>query len=584
MKKQTAALAIIVLGIIALLGAACEGDKITVAGQNSTAQGITVTGEGKATGQPDIAVLSLGISTLQPTVAQARDTAATTMQALIDSVKANGVAEKDVQTSQLSIYPEYDYSIGSTPKIIGYRLTNTVTIKVRDINKTSDVLDGAVAAGGDMTQVQNISFTIDKPDDLKDQAREAAVNDAKARAQRLADTAGVKLGKAIAISETSFAPPVPLYADGATLGSPRSAAKHPNRTGHPGRRPHSAGDVRHRITHPHNTSDVTMTEEEGTKMNRRTVIVSLCTIAVGIAVALSACGGSESSLDRSSSGTGAGLEQKTSGEAPLVAAPDTAGQAVTGTGAMAADNSAAPNLAPSDAAVFDRKIIQDTSLDLQVENVTKSYNDVERIAITAGGYVLDSSVSANQEQPQANITIRVPTSQYQSVVDQLRGMALKVENQTSKAQDVTDQYTDLQARLRSAQTLEATYLTLLDKAETIDDIIKIQSYLTPVRTEIEQIQGQIQVLDNLSSLATIRVDLHTQLATPTPTPQPASTHPDPLKAGGAGWESSLVFLRAVGAGLFATVAFLWWLVPIWVIVGVGFLVRYRMMHKSGSTR
>ena len=132
------------------------------------------------------------------------------MQRLIDSVKGNGVADKDIQSTQYSIYPEYDYSIVSSQKLIGYRITNTVTIKVRDINKTSDVLDGATAAGGDLTQVQGISFTIDKPDALKDQAREAAVIDAKARAQRLADTAGVKLGDPISITEGSVIPPTPL--------------------------------------------------------------------------------------------------------------------------------------------------------------------------------------------------------------------------------------------------------------------------------------------------------------------------------------------------------------------------------------
>jgi uncharacterized protein YggE len=212
MKKRIAIIALIVSGLLAVLGTACEPDKITVASSDggSTQQGISVTGEGKATGQPDVAVLSLGISTIKPTVAEARDQAATTMQALIDSVKGNGVAEKDIQSTQLSIYPEYDYSIVSSQKLIGYRLTNTVAIKVRDINKTSDVLDGAVAAGGDLTQVQSIDFTIDKPDALKDQAREAAVNDAKARAQRLADTAGVKLGDPISIMESSVTPAVPM--------------------------------------------------------------------------------------------------------------------------------------------------------------------------------------------------------------------------------------------------------------------------------------------------------------------------------------------------------------------------------------
>jgi len=313
-------------------------------------------------------------------------------------------------------------------------------------------------------------------------------------------------------------------------------------------------------------------------MNRKAIIAAMGAAALAIAFALAACGGSENSSDSAvglrEPAIAGEAEQKTVGEAPPLAAAEAAGSGVA--------EGNAPGLVPSDAATFDRKIIQDTSLDLQVADVSKAYDDVERIAITAGGFVLDSSVAANEDQPYASLTIRVPTVQYQKVVDDLRGLAIKVENQSSKAQDVTQQYTDLQARLRSAQALEATYLGLLDKAETIDDILKIQSYLTPVRTEIEQIQGQMNVMDNLSSLATITVSLHTEPVTPTPVP-PSHSHPDPLKAGGAGWESSLLFLRAVGAGVFAAATFLWWLAPILVIVGVGFLMRYRMIRKSGST-
>ena len=307
-------------------------------------------------------------------------------------------------------------------------------------------------------------------------------------------------------------------------------------------------------------------------MNRKATIAALCAAALGIAVALSACGGSRSASDGVLS-PAMELEsgQKAAGGAPLAAA-DAAG-------ASAGEN--APGLAPSDTNTFDRKIIQDTSLDLQVEDVSKAYDDVERIALTAGGFVLDSSVAANQDRPQANLTIRVPTVQYQKVVDDLRGLAVKVENETSKAQDVTQEYTDLQARLRSAQALEATYLGLLDRAETIDDILKIQSYLTPVRLEIEQIQGQMNVVDNLSSLATISVSLSTEPPAP---PASSDSHPDPLAAAGNGWEASLLFLSAVGAGLFAAATFLWWLAPILVVVGIGFLVRYRMVRKSSDAK
>jgi len=306
-------------------------------------------------------------------------------------------------------------------------------------------------------------------------------------------------------------------------------------------------------------------------MNRKATIAAICAAALGVAAALAACGGSKSSSDSlGSPAVGSESEQKTAGVGAFAAAD--------ASGALAEGN--APGLAPSDVAAFDRKIIQDTSLDLQVEDVSKSYDDVERIALVAGGFVLDSSAAANQDRPQANLTIRVPTSQYQKVVDQLRGLAVKVENETSKAQDVTQEYTDLQARLRSAQAVEARYLDLLNRAETIDDILKVQDRLSPVRLEIEQIQGQMNVVDNLSSLATISVGLHSEPATPVPS---SDSHPDPLAAAGNGWESSLLFLRAVGAGLFAAAAFLWWLAPVLVVVGIGFLVRYRMVRRSRGT-
>lgn len=209
MKRYITVIALLALGGLALLGSACEGNKITVAGQNAETRGITVTGEGKATGQPDMAILTLGVSALAPSVADAREQAAAAMQKIIDSMKGNGVADKDIQSTQFSIQPEYDYTNGQQ-KLTGFRVTNIVVAKVRNIDNTSKVLDDAVAGGGDLTQVQGLDFTIDKPETLQDQAREQAMNDAKAKAQRLADLAGVTLGGPISIQESGVTPPGPL--------------------------------------------------------------------------------------------------------------------------------------------------------------------------------------------------------------------------------------------------------------------------------------------------------------------------------------------------------------------------------------
>jgi len=149
---------------------------------------------------------------LRDTVAQAREDAATSMTAITNAVKADGVADKDIQTEQLNISPEYDYS-NNRQTLKGFRVTNTVTVKVRQIDDTSKVVDDAVAAGGNDTQIQGVMFTIDNPDDLKTQARKQAVDDAKNKAQTLASASGVSVGQAIDIAESGAVQPIPFAAD-----------------------------------------------------------------------------------------------------------------------------------------------------------------------------------------------------------------------------------------------------------------------------------------------------------------------------------------------------------------------------------
>jgi hypothetical protein len=195
------------VAVLSLAAAAC-GDRTTrVETGGQTQKGISVTGTGKVTGKPDVAKLTLGVSAEADSVAKARDQAAASMDAMIKSLKDNGVAEKDIQTQQFNIEPQYDYNEGK-PRLRGFRVTNIVTATLRDINKTSKVVDDAVTAGGNDTQIQGLSFTIDNPEDLKRQAREKAVADAKAKAETLANSAGVRIGDAITISESGYMPPI----------------------------------------------------------------------------------------------------------------------------------------------------------------------------------------------------------------------------------------------------------------------------------------------------------------------------------------------------------------------------------------
>lgn len=213
--KQIVAL---LVGAVALLATACsEGDTV-VNTPGAEASGITVTGTGQAFGVPDIALITLGVQAEAANVADARETAAQRAQAVIDSVKANGVADKDIQTTQFDIQPQYDFSPTGRGAVRSYQVTNVLSIKVRKIDTTGKVLDDATRAGGNNAVVRGISFTIDDPTKLREEARAKALAEAKTKADQLARDAGVKLGKPVSITEGGG--PVPLPAS--ALVAPRT--------------------------------------------------------------------------------------------------------------------------------------------------------------------------------------------------------------------------------------------------------------------------------------------------------------------------------------------------------------------------
>ena len=181
--------------------------------QSQESRSIHVTGSGSVVGEPDIATLNLGVSVEKETVAEARETAAVAMTAVIASLKANDIAETDIQTERFSIYPQYDYTDNGRV-LRGYRVNNTVSAKVRELESLSDIIDDAAEAGGDIVVVNNIQFMIEDPTPLQTQARVLAVKNAEAKAQTLAEASGVALGKPITISETSHTTSPPIaYAE-----------------------------------------------------------------------------------------------------------------------------------------------------------------------------------------------------------------------------------------------------------------------------------------------------------------------------------------------------------------------------------
>ncbi|MBM4447345.1 MAG: DUF541 domain-containing protein [Chloroflexi bacterium] len=172
--------------------------------------GLWVTGEGKTMATPDVVLLSLGIEAEAKTVAQAQRDAVEAMDGVMKALKANGVAEKDIQTQRFSIYPVRKWIEDEQREIIiGYRVTNIVIAKIRQMDKAGSIIDAVAEAGGDLTRIDNIGFTVDDPTSYYKEARAKAVADAIAKAKQMADAANIKLGKLLYISEgTQYVPPI----------------------------------------------------------------------------------------------------------------------------------------------------------------------------------------------------------------------------------------------------------------------------------------------------------------------------------------------------------------------------------------
>ena len=227
--------------------------KIDAAQSGTEATGIVVSGTGQASSAPDLATLRLGVQAVELTVGDARDTAATAMTAVIDSVTEAGIEEKDVQTGYFSIQPRYTgreitrcidaegnetkpdeamAEIGDSTKpaitlmseakecfqeyrsvITGYEVSNNLTVLVRDLESVDDVIDEAVDAGGDNIRFNGLNFSLEDTSVLQSEARADAVANLEEKAAELAGLAGVQLGELIYLSESGGAPPPVFKAD-----------------------------------------------------------------------------------------------------------------------------------------------------------------------------------------------------------------------------------------------------------------------------------------------------------------------------------------------------------------------------------
>ena len=219
--------------------------------------------------------------------------------------------------------------------------------------------------------------------------------------------------------------------------------------------------------------------------------------------------------------------------------------------------------------VLDRKIIQSSSVDLGMEEgeVGRGFQEIMRIAETAGGFVASSSFTTLEDGQAADVTIRVPGDRYQQVLAQIRTLGT-VTHESADASDVTEEYTDLEARLTTLQATERRYLELLARADTIEDILLVQDRLDGVRGQIEQVQGRITLLEHLTDLGTITVHLRPAGDAIALTTDTGGGGPDPLAAASESWEASLEALAGIAAAALIVIFFSWWLVPPFVLAAI----------------
>jgi uncharacterized protein YggE len=182
---------------------------------------ISVSAEGKVSAVPDLATINLGVLSQGATPTTVQEENTNKINKIIDFVKKEGIDKDDVQTSQFNVYPTQDYRDGKSI-ITGYQVSQTITIKVREIDKNSEkigkILSGVTEQGAN--QINGVYLSFDDPDQLRGEAREKAISKAKQKAEELAKAAGITLGRIVNLSE-SFGGgyPAPYYADSGMGGA-----------------------------------------------------------------------------------------------------------------------------------------------------------------------------------------------------------------------------------------------------------------------------------------------------------------------------------------------------------------------------
>ena len=207
-------LAALMLGA-ATLPAAADAEQASIT-QTIAGTRLDISATGEVTRVPDVAIISAGVISRSPTATAALQDSANRMDRVLAALKRAGVADRDIQTSTVSLNPEYRYPENQAPVLTGYTASNQVTVRFRDIRNSGKILDALVAVGAN--QINGPSMTIEHPEQALDEARSQAIAEGRARAELYARALGMRVAKVVSISESGGyyapppAPPAPMMA------------------------------------------------------------------------------------------------------------------------------------------------------------------------------------------------------------------------------------------------------------------------------------------------------------------------------------------------------------------------------------
>lgn len=224
-----------VVGLL-LLTAGCSTDgaqqEDTTLAEESPAEGITVIGTGRISGEPDTLRATVGVEVERPSVEEALNAANAAAGQVTSALREQGVEEQDIQTTEFSVRPRFaEPPMQPAPggpqgesEIRGYVVTNLVEVKIRDLERVGEVLQAAVEAGGNAARVRGVRFTLEDNEELLQAAREAAFADARKRANHYAELADRELGPLVSLSEAVESEPPPRPAEGAAAAGAEAQA------------------------------------------------------------------------------------------------------------------------------------------------------------------------------------------------------------------------------------------------------------------------------------------------------------------------------------------------------------------------